>query len=71
MTPLDSLALSRGTVDRVTDKRSEVAWLDAAWAEPRQRGRALDSLVADGLVDPLPDGHFALPGMQAGTGKSH
>ena len=36
--------------------------LDAAWAEPRQRGRALDSLVADGLVDPLPDGHFALPG---------
>ena len=26
-----------------------------------QRARALDGLVADGLVDPLPDGTFALP----------
>jgi A/G-specific adenine glycosylase len=38
------------------------ARLDAAWPEPQQRNRALDSLVADGLVDPLPDGRFALPG---------
>jgi len=37
--------------------------LDACWDEPRQRARALDSLVADGLVDPLPDGRFALPGV--------
>ena len=37
------------------------AQLDAAWPEPQQRSRALDSLVADGLVDPLPDGRFALP----------
>jgi A/G-specific adenine glycosylase len=36
--------------------------MDAAWPEPVQRQRALDSLVADGLVDPLPDGRFALPG---------
>jgi A/G-specific adenine glycosylase len=36
--------------------------LDAAWPEPVQRARALDGLVADGLVDPLPDGRFALPG---------
>lgn len=36
--------------------------LDACWDEPVQRARALDSLVADGLVDPLPDGRFALPG---------
>jgi A/G-specific adenine glycosylase len=36
--------------------------LDAAWPDPLQRGRALDSLVADGLIDPLPDGRFALPG---------
>ena len=36
--------------------------LAAAWDEPRQRARALDGLVADGLVDPLPDGRFALPG---------
>jgi A/G-specific adenine glycosylase len=36
--------------------------LEAAWADELQRGRALDGLVADGLVDPLPDGTFALPG---------
>lgn len=36
--------------------------LDGAWPEPVQRARALDGLVADGLVDPLPDGRFALPG---------
>jgi A/G-specific adenine glycosylase len=38
---------------------------DAAWAGQAQLARALDGLVADGLVDPLPDGRFALPG-QAG-----
>jgi A/G-specific adenine glycosylase len=37
------------------------AALDACWNEPLQRARALDSLVADGLVDPLPDGSFTLP----------
>ncbi len=36
--------------------------LDAAWADAIQRDRALDSLVVDGLIDPLPDGRFALPG---------
>ena len=36
--------------------------LEAAWADQPQRDRALDGLVADGLVDPLPDGTFALPG---------
>jgi A/G-specific adenine glycosylase len=36
--------------------------LDIAWPDAIQRGRALDGLVADGLVDPLPDGRFALPG---------
>jgi len=35
--------------------------LDAAWPDADQRRRALDALVADGLVDPLPDGRFALP----------
>jgi A/G-specific adenine glycosylase len=39
--------------------------LDAAWADAVQRGRALDSLVVDGLIDPLPDGRFALPGHRA------
>ena len=37
MTPLDSLALSRGTVDRLTEQRTDTAWLDAAWAAPGTR----------------------------------
>jgi A/G-specific adenine glycosylase len=36
--------------------------LASCWPEPVQRARALDALVADGLVDPLPDGRYALPG---------
>jgi A/G-specific adenine glycosylase len=36
--------------------------LERVWDEPVQRARALDGLVVDGLVDPLPDGWFALPG---------
>lgn len=36
--------------------------LDAVWDEPVQRERALDALIADGLVDPLDDGRYALPG---------
>jgi A/G-specific adenine glycosylase len=40
--------------------------LEAAWPDPAQRARALDGLVADGLVDPLPDGRFSLPGLPAG-----
>jgi len=35
---------------------------DAVWPGQAQLDRALDGLVADGLVDPLPDGRFALPG---------
>jgi A/G-specific adenine glycosylase len=35
--------------------------LDAAWDEPLQRARALDGLVADGLVEPLPGGRYRLP----------
>jgi A/G-specific adenine glycosylase len=46
----------RGTADPVA-----AAALDAVWADDVQRARALDGLVADGLVDPLPDGRFALP----------
>lgn len=37
--------------------------LDALWpADPIQLARALDSLVADGLVDPIAPGTYALPG---------
>jgi A/G-specific adenine glycosylase len=35
--------------------------LTAAWHEAVQRQRALDGLVADGLVAPLPDGRWSLP----------
>ncbi|WP_431949747.1 A/G-specific adenine glycosylase [Actinacidiphila sp. bgisy167] len=36
--------------------------LDAVWHEPVQRARALDGLVADGLVEPLEGGLYRLPG---------
>ncbi|MET7641970.1 A/G-specific adenine glycosylase [Streptomyces sp. NPDC005438] len=35
--------------------------LDQVWHEPVQRARALDGLVADGLVEPLPGGFYRLP----------
>ncbi|MGH3313041.1 MAG: A/G-specific adenine glycosylase [Streptomyces sp.] len=35
--------------------------LDRVWHEPVQRARALDGLVADGLVEPLPGGVYRLP----------
>ncbi|MEU6344538.1 MULTISPECIES: A/G-specific adenine glycosylase [unclassified Streptomyces] len=38
------------------------AALDAVWHEPVQRARALDGLVADGLVEPLAGGVYRLPG---------
>ena len=37
---------------------------DVAWPTRAQLDRALDGLVADGLVDPLADGRFALPGAE-------
>jgi len=50
------LAVLRDSREPVTQAR-----LDAVWPDDTQRARALDGLVADGLVDPLPDGRFALP----------
>jgi NAD+ diphosphatase len=35
--PLDHLALARGTVDRVTRRRTDKDWIDAAWKDPRTR----------------------------------
>ncbi|MFE3603224.1 A/G-specific adenine glycosylase [Streptomyces sp. NPDC059096] len=35
--------------------------LDAVWDEPVQRARALDGLVADGLVEPLENALYRLP----------
>jgi A/G-specific adenine glycosylase len=50
------MAVLRGSDGPVTSSA-----LDVVWHEPVQRARALDGLVADGLVDPLPDGRYALP----------
>jgi A/G-specific adenine glycosylase len=50
---LDVLRASREPVPQ--------AALDVVWHEAGQRRRALDALISDGLVDPLPDGRFALP----------
>ncbi|WP_460362652.1 HhH-GPD family protein [Actinocorallia lasiicapitis] len=44
---------SRGPVDKPA--------LDIVWSDAVQRERALDGLIADGLVDPLDDGRYALP----------
>lgn len=45
------------------DAHGEVAQhrLDAVWPEPIQRARALDGLVADGLVEPVAPGVYRLP----------
>lgn len=50
------LAVLRDSKDPVVQAR-----LDDVWPDAIQRARALDGLVADGLIDPLPDGRFALP----------
>ena len=53
MNGLGRLALSRGTVDRGTERRSDDAWLEAAWQNPGTRvlvvddGRAVVRLSAE------------------------
>ena len=51
---------------RDADGPVTAACLAPAWDEPVQRARALDGLVADGLVDPRPDGRFSLPRSRGG-----
>jgi A/G-specific adenine glycosylase len=53
------------SVLRDSDGPVPKARLDAVWADDVQRERALDSLVADGLLDPVGDGLFRLPGAGA------
>ncbi|MCW2494215.1 A/G-specific adenine glycosylase [Jatrophihabitans sp.] len=50
------LDVLRASTQPVTEVALKIPWHD----EP-QRQRALDSLIADGLIDPLEDGTFALP----------
>ena len=54
---------------RDTDGPVAADLLAQVWDEPVQRARALDTLIADGLVDPLPDGTFALPSTRPVTGS--
>ena len=49
------------TVLRRAHGTVEKAELDRAWPDAPQRERALDSLIADGLAEPLADGRYALP----------
>lgn len=46
---------------RDADGPVPAARLDAAWPDALQRGRALASLVTDGLAEALPTGSYALP----------
>jgi A/G-specific adenine glycosylase len=47
---------------RAQDGPVQASELEAVSDAVAQRERCLDSLVADGLVEPLADGRFALPG---------
>jgi NAD+ diphosphatase len=80
MNGLGRLALSRGTVDRVTERRSDDAWLEAAWQNPGTRvlviddGRALvrlggekPELVFVSPADAPPGVRFLLGQDQDGT----
>ena len=60
MTPLDSLALSRGTVDRLTEKRADQQWLDAAWADPGTRVLVVSDGQAPVRIDDGERGEAAL-----------
>jgi A/G-specific adenine glycosylase len=51
------LGMVRSGVDPVPRAR-----LDTVWPDDVQRERALDSLVADGLLEPLSAGRYRLPG---------
>ncbi len=50
-------------IDRLRTGSATTADLQALWpADPQQLSRALDSLTADGLVDPIAPDTFTLPG---------
>lgn len=59
------MAVLRDATGPVTAARLARAWPD----DPAQRERALDSLVADGLVEPLSRQRFQLPGHSQGSGR--
>jgi NAD+ diphosphatase len=73
---LQRIALAEAAVDRVAHRRSDTAWLAAAWADPGTRVLVVENgkvLVKDGrrlvLVPPAqaPDGDRLLLGVDGGT----
>ncbi len=76
--PLGQLALSRSTVDRATQRRTDTAWVAQAWADPRSRvivvrdGQALVTSAGDQLelvfvpTADAPEGTRFLLGVDAG-----
>ncbi len=52
---------------RATHSTVPQAALDAVWPDAVQRARALDGLVADGLVEPVAPGVYRLPGHAPGS----
>jgi NAD+ diphosphatase len=78
--PLGSLALSRGTLDRVSDRRGDAEWLAKAWADPQTQvlvvddGQALVRFAGDAaslvLIPPAqaPDGLRSLLGVDDSGG---
>jgi A/G-specific adenine glycosylase len=55
------LAALRAADGPVPGQALAAAAPDAQLRDPQQRARALDGLVADGLVEPLDGGLFRLP----------
>ena len=53
--PLGELALSRATVDRAAERRADVGWIEAAWADPKTRVLVVNDSRA--LVDLTDGGH--------------
>jgi len=55
---------------RATDEPLALSGVNAAWSvNDAQRARCLDSLVADGLVEPLSGGRLRLPGREQLPGR--
>ena len=52
--PLGRLALARGTLDRVADRRRDDAWVDAAWTDPRTKVLTVEAGKALVSFEPTP-----------------
>jgi A/G-specific adenine glycosylase len=46
---------------RATDRPVDRSALDVVWHDAKQRKRALESLITDGLVTQTADGEYGLP----------